>query len=114
MRKLCAVYVSLACLPPQRSAALSNIFLALLFHSSDRMAFGNHLIFQPLIDKFNFLQKNGVQVDTPTFSGTIYFELGLILEDNYLGLHSITGFLERFSSNFPCRMCMVRKDVLKV
>jgi len=35
VHKLGAVYVSTPCLPPNRSTTLSNIFLALLFHSSD-------------------------------------------------------------------------------
>jgi len=87
------------CLPPYRSIVLSNIFIALLFHSSDRVKFGNAIIFKPLIDELNFLQEYGIEIDTPEFKGKLDFELGLILGDK-LGLHSITGFTESFSSNY--------------
>ncbi|XP_060855137.1 uncharacterized protein LOC132932792 [Metopolophium dirhodum] len=109
IHKLGGVYVSVPCLPSYRSTVLSNIFLALIFHSSDRVEFGNRIIFQPLIDELNFLQETGIEISTPDYEGKLYFELGLILGDN-LGLHSITGFTESFSSNFPCRICTVRKE----
>lgn len=113
IHKLGGVYVSVPCLPPYRSTVLSNIFIALLFHSSDRVKFGNAIIFKPLIDELNFLQEYGIEIDTPEFKGKFYFELGLILGDN-LGLHSITGFTESFSSNYSCRICTIRKEDMKV
>ncbi|KAL5242322.1 hypothetical protein ACI65C_009732 [Semiaphis heraclei] len=112
IHKLGAVYVSIPCLPPYRSTSLSNIFLALLFHSSDRLQFGNRVIFNSIIDEFNFLMKTGVYIDSLQFKGTIYFELGLILGDN-LGLHTITGLVESFSSNFCCRICTMNKENIK-
>lgn len=113
IHKLGAVYVSVACLPPHLITVLSNIFMVLLFHSADREEFKNNIIFRPLIDEFNFLQSNGIEINTPLFQGKLYFDLGLILGDN-LGLHAITGFTESFSSNFPCRFCMIHKDRLKI
>jgi len=113
IHKLGAVYVSIPCIPPYRSTSLSNIFLVLLFHSSDRVQFGNKIIFKPIIDEFNFLMENGVYIDIPSFTGNLYFELGLILGDN-LGIHSITGFVESFSSNFCCRICTMGKSDIKV
>ncbi|XP_055910338.1 uncharacterized protein LOC129944725 isoform X1 [Eupeodes corollae] len=112
VHKLGAVYVSIPCLSPWRSSVLSNIFLILLFHSSDRVSFGNNIIFKPVIDDFNFLSEEGIQIDVPTFKGTLYFELGLILGDN-LGIHSMIGFVESFSANFSCRVCKVTKADLK-
>lgn len=113
IHKLGAVYVSLPCIPLYRSSMLSNICLTLLFHSSDRVEFGNNVIFKPVIDELNFLQNVGIEIDTSVFKGTLYFNLGLILGDN-LGLHSIIGFVESFSSNFPCRICNIRKENLRV
>lgn len=112
IHKLGAVYVSIPCLPPSRSSALTNIFLTLLFHSSDRAAFGNSVIFRSLINEFNYLSENGIDFDLPTFKGKLYFELGVILGDN-LGLHSLLGFVESFSANFSCRTCKVPKSILK-
>lgn len=112
IHKLDAVYISIPCMPPYRSTTLSNIFLALLFHSSDRVQFGNRVIFNSIIDEFNFLMETGININVPGFKGTLYFELGLILGDN-LGLHAITGFVESFSSNFCCRICTMTKANIK-
>nr|XP_049693403.1 uncharacterized protein LOC126053965 [Helicoverpa armigera] len=112
IHKLGAVYVSVACMPPDRTSSLDNIFLALLFHSTDRIVFGNNVIFEPLIQELNFLSETGVNIDVPEYKGKLYFRLGLILGDN-LGIHSIAGFNETFSSNFPCRICNVSKENLK-
>lgn len=112
IHKLGAVYVSVGCIPPDRASTLANIFLALLFHSSDRVAFGNHVIFQPLIKELNFLIETGIDIKVPAFQGRLYFALGLIVGDN-LGIHSIIGFNETFSSNFPCRICNVTKEAMK-
>ncbi|XP_022821285.1 uncharacterized protein LOC111352853 isoform X1 [Spodoptera litura] len=110
--KLGAVYISLPCLPAYRSSSLKNIFLFLLFHSADRVTFGNKVIFRCVIDELNYLADAGIEFAVPGFTGTVYFELGLILGDN-LGIHSICGFIESFSANFPCRICKTRKDVMK-
>lgn len=113
IHKLGAVYVSVPCLPPWRCSALSNIFLAMLFHSTDRLQFGNAIIFQPVIEELNYLSTVGISFDIPNFNGVVYFELALILGDN-LGIHSITGFVESFSANYPCRICRVKKEDMKV
>uniref|UniRef100_A0A2S2QGP6 Uncharacterized protein n=1 Tax=Sipha flava TaxID=143950 RepID=A0A2S2QGP6_9HEMI len=55
--------------------------------------------------------ENGVNI--LFFTGKLYFELELILRDN-LGLHLITGFVESFSSNFCCRICIMEKSDIKV
>lgn len=109
--KIGACYVSLPFLPDIWKSRLSSIFLTLLYFSSDRVQFGNQVMFQPLIDEFNFLFEHGIEFNTPQFQGTIYFQLALILGDN-LGINSITGFSESFSCNFPCRMCKVHKNVM--
>lgn len=113
IHKLGAVYVAVPCIPPYRLTTLSNIFLALLFHSSDRTQFGNKIIFSPVIDEFNYLMTNGIDINIPQFKGKLYFELGLILGDN-LGIHSITGFTESFSSNLCCRICTIAKADMKI
>lgn len=112
LHKLGAVYITLPTIPSHQQSSLKNIFLALLFHSSDRQKFGNNIIFRPLIEELNFLKDDGIDIETPTFTGNIKFELALILGDN-LGIHSITGFVESFSANHPCRICKVLKEVLK-
>jgi len=34
------------------------------------------------------------------------------LGDN-LGIHSITGFVESFSANYPCQICKVHKEIMR-
>lgn len=114
IHKLGAAYVSLPCLPKHYQSQLSSIFMALLYHSSDRVEFGNRIIYEPLIEEINFLARHGISFNLADFKGIIYFELGLILGDN-LGLHSVTGFAESFACNFPCRNCKVhKKDMAKL
>ncbi|KAF9408398.1 hypothetical protein HW555_011901 [Spodoptera exigua] len=110
--KLGAVYASIPCLAPCHSSALRNIFLLLLFHSSDRVVFGNNVIFNCVIEELNYLSLNGIEFDLPDFTGVVHFELGLILGDN-LGIHAISGFVESFSANYSCRVCKVPKQVMK-
>jgi len=110
--KLGAVYFTFPCIPIHLQSSLSNIFLALLFHSSDRQQFGNHIIFSPLINELNYLKETGIEIESDEFKGNIKFELGLIVGDN-LGIHSITGFVESFSSNYPCRVCKIRKEDMR-
>lgn len=112
IHKLGAVYLTVPCIPIHRQASLNNIFLTLLFHSSDRQQFGNNIIFRLIIDELNYLKETGIDVNTDKFEGNIKFELGLIIGDN-LGVHSITGFVESFSSNYPCRMCKIKKEDMR-
>lgn len=109
IHKLGGVYVSIGCLPPKYSSSLENIFLATLFHSSNRKEFGNFAIFRPLIQELKYLQEIGIKVKTQFTPITVKFILTLILGDN-LGLHSILGFVESFSANFHCRFCKIHKN----
>ncbi|CAH0721225.1 unnamed protein product, partial [Brenthis ino] len=113
VHKLGAVYISVLCLPPKYLSKLRNIFLALLFHSSDRQKFGNRLTFAPVISELNFLSQHGIELNFPNeLPLKVYFELAVILGDN-LGIHSLIGFSESFSGNFPCRICKIHKKNLK-
>lgn len=111
IHKLGAVYFTVPCISIHRQSSLSNIFLALLFHSSDRQKFENHIIFRPIINELNYLKETGIEIESGNI-GNIKFELGLIVGDN-LGIHSITGFVESFSSNYPCRVCKIRKEDMR-
>lgn len=109
--KLGGVYLSIPCLPPKYSSTLNCIFTIALYHSSDRVTFGNHRLFQPIIQQLNSLKNEGIRITTANFNGTIRFHVVAITGDN-LGLHSILGFVESFRANFPCRYCLVSKDDL--
>jgi len=110
IRKLGAVFYSIPCLPPQFVSQLENIFVVLLFHSVvDRSQFSNTSIFTILVDEINYLQKEGLEIQTREGSFHIYFALGLILGDN-LGLNSALGFTESFNSTYFCQLCKMSKN----
>lgn len=112
VHKLGAVYISVMCIPPHKISHLGNIFLSLLFHSSDRQKFGNNVIFAPVISDLNNLLENGIEVYNSGRKTKLYFELAVIIGDN-LGIHTITGFAESFSSNYPCRICKITKETMR-
>jgi len=103
--KLGAICV-IPCLPPECQSVLDNIFLILLFHSEDRKWFGNEKVFLPLIEELQYLETEGIIINTLQECKKIFFILGLLLGDN-LSLHSITGFVESFNCKYPCRFCKV-------
>lgn len=104
IQKLGGVYCTIPCLPPNVKSILDNIFLVLLFHSTDRTTFGNRSIFRPIVDEINFLQNTGIIFNRNGQDETIYFALGLVLGDN-LGLNSALGYVESFRANYFCRIC---------
>ncbi|XP_026281063.1 uncharacterized protein LOC113208326 [Frankliniella occidentalis] len=107
--KLGAVYHSIPCLPEECQESTVNIFLGLLFESWMR-DFGDEKVFQPLIDELISLETNGILIDTLEGPKRIYFVTGLLLGDN-LGLNSLGGFVECFTSNFFCRFCKTHRKV---
>lgn len=106
--KLGGVYYSIPCFPPEVGSLLENIFVAALFYSGDRVEFQNHSTFSEIIKELNFLQSEGVSIDTGCGYQRVYFALGLVLGDN-LGLNQILGFQEGFSAIYSCRFCKTSK-----
>lgn len=102
-----AVYFSIPSFPPEFSTRLDNIFLAMLFHSRDRVMNGNKATFSVLINELLFLENNGITVNKN--KEKVYFSLVLLIGDN-LGLHSLFGLSESFSANYYCRFCKSHKE----
>lgn len=110
------MYASFPFLPPEFHSFLENIFLILLFYSADRQASNplieasnNKVMFHKVISEINELRTDGITVEIEGIERTLYFDLGLVIGDN-LGFHSILGFVESFSANFPCSMCKMSKS----
>lgn len=111
VQKLGGVYLSLPFLPPYWFSQLNNIIMLSVFHASDRRTFGNRAIFQPIINKLNYLSRTGVIVQNKLFQGVVKFHVISITGDN-LGLNGILGFVESFIGNYCCRICSVEKKEL--
>ncbi|CAG9782312.1 unnamed protein product [Diatraea saccharalis] len=106
--KIGAVYVSIASIPPEYASRLENVFLAMLFYSNHRTKFGNESVFDSLIKELNYLHDYGVDIILNSRQIKVKFALCVIAGDN-LGLHSILGFNESFSSTNYCRFCYSTK-----
>lgn len=111
-QKIGAVYVTICTIPPELSSRLDNVLLALLFYAHDRTTFGNEVIFRPLLEELNFLKEHGICIKSDRSVVSVKFCIANISGDN-LGLHSILGFHESFSSNNFCRFCTTSKEDTK-
>lgn len=109
VNKINATCCSLPCLPPDMRSSLNHIFLALLTKSSNFKRFGNSQIFKPIIKELRFLSKEGIIVTLDGQIVKVFFQLSILIGDN-LGLNSIAGFTQNFStSHYCCRICSANK-----
>lgn len=106
VHKLGGMYFSFAGLEQKYASRLENIFLWGLFYSSDRIFFSNTDVFRPFLDELKFLESEGVLINNQR----IHFVVPLLLGDN-LGINSIIGMTESFSSNHFCRLCFSHKSL---
>lgn len=108
------VYFSILCLPPEVASRIENIFLTMLFNSSDLKEFGTKKFLKPLKEELDCLEREGLEVTLPSGEQKrVYFVLGLFLGDN-LGLHELFGFVCAFAfANVPCRFCKIGKLQMK-
>lgn len=102
-----AVYLSIACLPPEKQAQLDNIFPFLLYNSLDIAEYGYDIVYAKVIEELLFLEKRHRHKCCWT-NFKIYFSLILIIGDN-LGLHELFGFAAGFKANYFCRFCSIHK-----
>lgn len=84
-----------------------NIHLLALFHTQDVSKYGFNVILEPLINDINILESQGLSL--PFSDEQIYGTIAQITGDN-LGMHSILGFNESFSSRHFCRLCLIEKQ----
>lgn len=107
--KVCGIYFTLGCLPPEHSSLLENIFLIQLCYSSDTKYFGKEKVYRHIIEDLMKLETEGLTVSTETGVHHVYFSLALVLGDN-LGIHFLLGLTESFTSRHYCRFCRCTKD----
>jgi len=114
IHKMGCVYYTIPATPPEYLSALENIFLAFIFHSTDRgeQQINNKTLFSCLITELINLQENGISICVNSTNITIHFALAFILGDN-LGLNSLLGFVESFSANYYCRICRSPKSQMQ-
>lgn len=61
--KFGAVYINLACLPPNLASKVKCIIFAALIEAKDKKNYSNQEVFQPLIEEINCLQRTGIDIN---------------------------------------------------
>lgn len=84
-----------------------NIHLVTLFHTQDLHKYGFDVILEPLINDLKKLESQGLSL--PFSDEQVYGTICQITGDN-LGMHTILGFNESFSSRHFCRLCLIEKN----
>lgn len=112
VHKLSACHITVASLPPAFQSLLENVFLCLLFHSTDK-AFGLEEVFRPLLNELKFLEEKGIEVVVNNRTIRIFFALCIISGDN-LAINTILGLAESFTANYFCRMCKLHSKATKI
>lgn len=83
----------------------------MLFNPSDGKLFGYDPIFAQFVPDMNSLAWDGIDIHAEFFQGNIKFAIAQVVADN-LGIHSLFGFADAFTGNYPCRTCkMHRNDI---
>ena len=84
----------------------------MLFNVLDRKDTTDTLLLTALIEELNFLEAEGIVVNYKNKTCTLFFKLALVVGDN-LGVHSLMGFIEGFTANYPCRFCLINKSEIQ-
>ena len=84
-----------------------NIHLVSLFHTPDLKKYDFDAILEPLLNHVKQLESQGLSL--PFSDEQVHGTISQITGDN-LGMHSILGFNESFSSRHFCRLCLLDKD----
>ncbi|XP_064625945.1 uncharacterized protein LOC135486776 [Lineus longissimus] len=66
-------------------------------------------ILSPIVHDLKLLESEGISIATSEGEARIRVILGQTTGDN-LGLHSLLGFVESFSANYPCRTCSIARE----
>ena len=104
IHKLGCLYFTLRNLPPHLNSSLMNIHLISLFHSQDAKKYGIDKILYPFVEDVKVLEQNGMKVSFT--EQPVYGTIAQVTGDN-LGLNSILGYVESFTANYYCRMCLI-------
>lgn len=100
--KLGFIYFQIKSLPPDLLSSLRSHFLCAVYKSDDAKTYGLDVVLHLIVAELQFLEKEGIPVDTSTFQGVVKFSLVQVVGDN-LDLNAILGYSESFTANHMCR-----------
>ncbi|CAM4448958.1 unnamed protein product [Leuciscus chuanchicus] len=113
VHKVGFMYFAIKCLPKELLSSLSSLFLLAVYKTDDAKTYGIDKVLKPVVEDIKSLEKEGVDIKTPSFDGKVKVSICQVVGDN-LALNGVLGFTESFASNYACRWCCVPKDILRV
>lgn len=111
--KLANFYFTILDMPTQMLSSLENTILLACLKSEDMKLCTSNSVMQIIVDEFIELWTKGIQITHNGEEIELKVALAQICGDN-LGLHSILGFSEGFTANFPCRKCKLHRTECQV
>lgn len=105
------VYYQIPCIPQHLLSLLDNIFVAMVFLTSDYHR-GNEETFRLIINDLKDLETEGIQVITDNQVYQIHFAMPLLIGDNK-GINTVTGYVGCFTANYYCRICKEHRNVMR-
>ena len=108
IHKLGFLYYIVKNLPPKYNSTLVNCHLLQVYYSADVKKYGFCHILEPFVQEMRKLEVDGLDICVEGKPIHIKVTLGQVSGDN-LGMHSLFGFVESFSANYPCRFCTMHK-----
>lgn len=122
-QKLAMFYMSIIDMPAHMLGQKANYFLLASLKTEDFKLLKNaNSVMKTIVDELKDLWVNGLSLDEFPVSRdlgiqgslkTVKVRLAQLVGDN-LGLHTVLGFSEGFTANFPCRRCRKRRDDCQV
>lgn len=103
--KLAQFYFSIVDLPGSLNSSPQNMFFLASVKSADMKSSGSNAVMKPIIDELKELSEVGIIIQDKL----LHVYLCQIVGDN-LGLHTLLGFSEGFTANYPCRRCKMHRN----
>ncbi|KAJ8664391.1 hypothetical protein QAD02_006053 [Eretmocerus hayati] len=116
-QKITGAYLSLPFLPQHMANKNACIVVLAIFYSKFLQLFGTRAIYTRIINDFNKLIREGIEIRTSRGVRKIHFRLTKTLGDN-LALNQLMGYPCTFSSPSDflryCRMCLATNEMCKI
>jgi len=107
--KLAQFYFSFLDSPSNTGSSPQNMFFLASVKTEDLKLCGSNIVMEPIVKELKVLGDHGLKIN-----GEIcYIMLGQIVGDN-LWIHTLLGFSEGFTANFPCRRCEMHRENCRV
>lgn len=110
--KLGNFYFSILDLPQHMLSSTDNIYLLATLKTLDLKSSSVNSVMKIIIQELKELWNEGITFEHNGQKQNLKIALAQMLGDN-LGLHTILGFTEGFSANYPCRRCKLHKNECK-